>query len=89
METQRQFVQYSFYKTDPSWRLLPKDARTIGEREFLAVYDEFARLMPLLKSYSLVGIRGEVDFMFCKVCGDLQELHALEAPPGGSAAGRE
>lgn len=78
-KTQRQFVQHTFYKADTAWRFLSDDDRTMGKREFLAVCDEFSQVMPVLKSYSLVGIRGDVDFMLWKVSDDLETLHALEA----------
>ena len=78
-KTQRQFVEYTFYKADMAWRHLPDDDRTIGTREFLAVCEEFSRVMPLFKSYSLVGIRGDVDFMLWKVSDDLETLNTLEA----------
>ena len=30
-----QFVQYVFYKIDPSWRLLPAEEQVAGKAEFL------------------------------------------------------
>jgi len=73
----RQFVQYSFYRVDPAWRLLPEPERTAGKQAFQAEFDAFAASMPLLRSYSLVGIRGDVDLMLWKVSDDLETLHAL------------
>ena len=78
-KTDRQFVQYTFYQVDPTWRRLPEEERSMGKQEFLAVCDEFSKRMPLLKSYSLVGIRGDVDFMLWKVSEDLATLQALGA----------
>ena len=78
-KSDRQFVQYSFYKVDPAWRFLSEEERTRGKQEFQAVCDEFSTGMPVLKSYSLVGIRGDVDLMLWKVSENLETLHTLEA----------
>ncbi len=59
---QRQFVQYAAFKVDPAWRRLPKSETEPGKKEFIAVCDEFAARMPLLKSYTLTGIRADTDF---------------------------
>ena len=84
----RQFVQYGFYKVDPAWRRLPEEERIEGTQEFQAVYDEFSDEMPLLKSYSLVGIRGDVDFMLWKVSESLETLHALGSRLMGTGLGK-
>ena len=75
--SERQFVQYAFYKVDPAWRLLPEEQRDTDKQEFLAVCDEFSDLMPMLRSYNLVGIRGDVDFMLWKASDDLETLQTL------------
>ena len=58
----RQFVKYSFYKVDQTWRRLPEEERLDNKREFAAVLEETATHMPV-RSYSLVGLRGDMDFL--------------------------
>jgi chlorite dismutase len=86
--SERQFVQYAFYKVDPAWRLLPEEQRDTDKREFMAVYDEFSGLMPMLRSYSLVGIRGDVDFMLWKASDDLETLQTLGSRLLGTGLGK-
>ena len=87
-KSERQYVQYAFYKVDPAWRLLPEDQRDAGKQEFLAVCNEFSDLMPMLRSYSLVGIRGDVDFMLWKASNDLETLNALGSRLLGTGLGK-
>ena len=65
-EDARDFVKYSFYKIAPQWRQLPRDQRERGKAEFAATLAEFADRIAM-SSYSLVGTRGDVDFMLWKV----------------------
>ncbi|MBI4200844.1 MAG: chlorite dismutase family protein [Chloroflexi bacterium] len=88
VRSNRQFVHYSFFKLDPGWHLLPTEVRGEGKREFLRVYSEASQGMSLLKSYSLVGIRGDVDFMLCKASEDLESLHTLGAHLLGTGLGK-
>ena len=63
MEEQRsQFVKYDFYKLDPLWRRLPSNEKEEHKQEFLAVLDELSSDVSVLP-YSLVGIRGDCDFL--------------------------
>ena len=75
-ETKRQFVKYSFYKVDPHWRRLPQGDRDRSKNEFAAVVDEFTSQMSI-NSYSLLGTRGDADFMLWKVSPTLELLDGL------------
>ena len=44
-DIKRQFVNFAFYKLDPSFRRLPKDRKDTAKREFLAVVEEFVSLI--------------------------------------------
>lgn len=72
----RQFVKYTFYKVDPQWRRLPETERTDGKREFAAVVDEFSGSM-VLRSYSLVGMRGDADFMLWQGADTLEDVQQV------------
>jgi chlorite dismutase/nitrite reductase/ring-hydroxylating ferredoxin subunit len=66
----RQYVQFAFYKVDPAWRRLPATAREAAKREVEAVVASFGERMQV-RAYSLVGIRGDADFMFWHISDDL------------------
>ncbi len=58
----REFVKYTFYKVRPEWRLLPADAKKRQKAEFAALLHDLEDEV-VLRTYSLVGIRAETDFM--------------------------
>ena len=72
----RQFVRYTFYKLNQEWRRLPQEERQRSKAEFAAVVDELSSHMTL-NSYSLIGTRGDVDFMLWKVSPTLELLDGL------------
>ena len=74
----RQFVKYTFYKVDPQWKRLSQGDRDRSKAEFAAVVDELAPSMSVA-SYSLVGTKGDVDFMLWKVSPTLELLDGLAA----------
>src|SRR5271157_3674693 len=70
--TDREFLKYTFFKVDPQWRRLGEKEREAGKREFPAVYEQASKRV-LVKSYSLVGIRGDADFMFWSISRNLED----------------
>jgi chlorite dismutase len=79
-----QYVAYTLYRVDPAWRRLPVDERAAGKDAFAEVVEDWAERMEL-RTYSLVGVRPEVDFMLWKLTeryDDLRELAVdLNATP--------
>ena len=73
---QRQYVKYTFYKLDPQWRRLSSEEKRQGKEEFLSIIDEFSDRM-FIKSYSLVGIRGDSDFLLWKISQRLEDFLQL------------
>src|SRR5574341_1777887 len=69
-ETPRQYVNFAFYKLDPSWRRLPEHEREVGKKELRAVVEEFVPQM-LILPYTLVGIRADSDLMLWRISSDL------------------
>ncbi len=66
----RQYVQFVFYKVDPAWRRLPAEAREAAKREVeqaVAAGSERMQVRP----YSLVGVRGDADFLLWQISDDL------------------
>lgn len=66
----RQFVNFVFYKVRPEWRLLPEATKAQQKQEFLQVCQEFERKL-VMTTYSLVGLRKNVDFMLWRIGYDL------------------
>ena len=75
-ETQRYFVKYTFFKVDLEWRRLSQGDRERSKTEFAAVVDELGSQISI-SSYSLLGTRGDVDFMLWKVSPSLELLDGL------------
>jgi chlorite dismutase len=83
-EKRTQYVAYTLYKVDPLWRRLPVDERAAGKEAFADVVSDWAGRMEL-RSYSLVGVRPDADFILWKLTerfDDFRELAAdLNATP--------
>ena len=85
--TQRQFLKYTFFKVDPQWRRLHSDERSASKREFATLVNGFAK-HNTLKSYSLVGIRGDADFMLWTMATQLEQFQDLTSHLLSSALGK-
>ena len=83
----RQFVHYQFFRVDPLWRRLPEGEKAQGKMEFRQVVDDFARRM-MVRGYSLVGIRGDVDFLLWKASDRLEDHHELGSQLLSTGLGR-
>ncbi len=72
----RQFVKFNFFKLDPNFRRISADRQREAKLEFLSAIRSFNRRM-LLRSYSLVGLRGDVDFMLWQVASTPEPFQDL------------
>ena len=77
-DNRRQYVNFAFYKVDPVWRRLPAEERKRGKCEFVEVVKSYEQDM-LVISYSLVGIRGDCDFMLWRIGYDPLKLQEMSA----------
>ena len=77
-EDRRQYVNFGFYKVDPAWRRLSEEERRRGKQQFAAVVKSFESDM-LVIPYSLVGIRGDCDFMLWRITYDLPRFQEMTA----------
>jgi chlorite dismutase len=78
--TARQFVRFAFYRVRPEWRLQDAGQRAADRDEVAALVRETAaRDNVVLRSYSLVGTRGDADLMLWLVSEDLDEFHRFSA----------
>nr|RIX96988.1 chlorite dismutase [Deinococcus sp. RM] len=80
----RQFMNYSFFKLDPAFRRLPHAEREEIKAEFMAAADAWQADAPAAKgliqrSYSLVGVRGDVDFMIWRMAFDVRDFQDAQA----------
>ena len=72
----RQLVSFSFYHLDPSWRRLPGATRRKQADELRAVVDRYAKRLMVL-TYSLVGLKGDADFLVWRVGSSLEALQEM------------
>ncbi len=70
----RQFVKFTFIKLDPAWRRRESTERARDKIEFAAACNAFAE-DHFLRTYSLVGTRGDCDLMVRTVAGSLDPIH--------------
>lgn len=75
---QRQYVNFVFYKVDPTWRRLPEDIRTQGKQEFLRAVEDYNGKV-LVVPYSTIGIRGDCDIMLWRISYDLDLFQDMSA----------
>jgi chlorite dismutase len=77
-DDRRQYVNFAFYKVDPLWRRLAKEERQKGKREFAEIVKGYAPEVQVTP-YSLVGIRGDCDFMLWRIGYDPCKLQEMSA----------
>ena len=75
-ESSTQYVAYTLYKIDPAWKRLPVEERAAGKEALAEVVSAWQERMEL-RTYSLVGVRPEVDFMFWKLTERYDDLREL------------
>jgi chlorite dismutase len=85
--TERQFLKYTFFKVDTQWRRLSNEEKSFSKREFATLVNDFAK-HNTLKSYSLVGIRGDADFMLWTMAARLEEFQDLTSHLISSTLGK-
>jgi chlorite dismutase len=76
----RQFVRFAFYRLDPVWRRRDEAERAADRDELVRLLGETAAIEGVvLRTYSLVGTRGDVDFMIWLISDDLDQHHRFSA----------
>ena len=74
----RQFVNFTFYRARPEWRLLSNDDKQRYREGFIKTVDEFRRSL-LMHSYSTIGLRTNVDFMIWRIGYELEPMQEMTA----------
>ena len=76
----RQFLNFSFYRLDPVFRRLPIDEQRLATDGFVDLVKRWELLDDvILRTYSLVGLRADVDFMLWRIAFDPMCFQAMEA----------
>jgi chlorite dismutase len=73
---ERNFVKFTFFKVRPEWRRRTAHDRARDKQEFAAALEEFGR-DHFLRTYSLVGTRGDADLMVRAIASSLDPIHEL------------
>jgi chlorite dismutase len=74
--TRRQVVKFSFYQVDAAWRALPGTERVAQKAELCAAVESFWNRQQM-RSYSIVGMRGDADFLLWQIGDGLDDIQAL------------
>src|SRR4030095_7885598 len=72
----RQFVNFTFYRARPEWRLLSEDIKERCRQQFSNTVDEFRRSL-LIHTYSTIGLRTNVDFMIWRIGYELDPIQEM------------
>ncbi len=72
----RQYVRFALYKVDQSWRRLDADEQAVQKQELAGVIRSFNRRM-LLRPYSLMGTRADVELLLWQIAESPQAFHEL------------
>ncbi len=74
----RQFVNFTFYRARPDWRLLDDNAKQDCKRSFIDCVEDFRKRL-LIQSYSTIGLRTNADFMIWRIGTDLDPIQEMSA----------
>jgi chlorite dismutase len=76
----RQFLNYAFYRLDPVFRRLPADEQRVAALGFIdLVHSWESSDEVIIRTYSLVGLRADVDFLIWRIAFDPLCFQAMEA----------
>ncbi len=78
-EHPRQFVNFAFYKLDPSFRRTLSEPQRAQAVEELAQVIENAKHKFLIYPYSNLGLRSEVDFLLWRISYRLEDFEEMTA----------
>src|SRR5688572_24686024 len=74
--SQRHFLKLTFIRVPPRWRRQALEDRARDKREFAAACRDFGE-DHFLRTYSLVGTRGDCDLMVRALAPSLDPIHEL------------
>jgi chlorite dismutase len=80
-------VRYGFYSAEPAWRGLPDEERAAARKELAELLVEWRERIPMLRTYSTVGTRGDADMLLWSAAKTLEEIRDLESAIRATALG--
>ena len=86
VEVEKSYLKYTFFKVAREWRGLAREAREDSKEEFLQALGASPRAA--LSFFSLVGIRGDADFMVLADSPSIEPFQALVASLLSTKLGR-
>ncbi len=75
-ENDPQFIHFSFYKLDIRWRRLSPELKDQNKEETRVVLEKWADRFPIMP-YSLLGLRGDADFLLWKFSERVEDFQAF------------
>lgn len=85
--TEREYLKYTFFKVDSQWGRLDSASKSAAKQEFASIVGRFGK-QNILTSYSLIGIRGDADFMIWTISRRLEDFQELTSNLLSSTLGR-
>jgi chlorite dismutase len=86
--TARQHIRFAFFRVRPEWRLRSDEQRSADRAEVTALITDLDRRdNVLLRTYSLVGTRGDADFMVWLISDRTEDLHEFSSRLNHTALG--
>ncbi len=82
----RQVVKFTFFRVDPAWRRLSSHAREAAARQFCDTVEAFGDRL-LIRSYTLMGMRGDADLLLWQIGERLEDVQELTSQLMGTALG--
>ncbi len=83
----RQFVNFTFYRSRPEWRLLSNEDKERCIDQFVTGVNDFRRHL-LINTYSTVGLRTNVDFMIWRIGYELEPFQEMTARLNATEMGK-
>ena len=83
----RQFVTFTFYKARPEWRQLGAREKAEARHEFVEAVGRYRRDL-LIHTYSIVGLRSNVDFMIWRIGYELDPFQQMSGELNATVLGR-
>lgn len=84
---QTSFLKYTFFKVAREWRFLPEGEKRSAKRQLLLVLKDKAKTTSL-SFFSLVGLRGDTDFLVLAESKDLLSFQDLVSGVSSTTLGR-
>ncbi len=82
----RQIVKFSFYRAEPAWRARTADDREGDKRELSATVEAFSDRIHV-RTYSVVGMRGDADLLLWQIGDSLDDIQSLASAINGTSMG--